>query len=31
MITEYGTTTFVPPGAFVEVDGAGDLVGGFDA
>ncbi len=31
VITEYGTTTFVPPGAFVEVDGAGDLVGGFDA
>ncbi|HLH70772.1 MAG TPA: hydantoinase/oxoprolinase family protein [Candidatus Dormibacteraeota bacterium] len=31
VITEYGATTFVPPGAFVEVDGAGNLVGGFDA
>jgi N-methylhydantoinase A len=31
VITEYGTTTFVPPGALVEVDAAGNLLGGFDA
>jgi N-methylhydantoinase A len=30
VITEYGTTTFVPPQAFVEVDRSGNLLGGFD-
>lgn len=29
VITQYDTTTFVPPGAWVEVDPAGTLVGGF--
>lgn len=29
VITQYDTTTFVPPGAWVEVDGAGNLIGGF--
>lgn len=29
VITQYDTTTFVPPGAWVEVDALGSLVGGF--
>ena len=29
IVTQYDTTTFVPPGAFVEVDPLGSLVGGF--
>lgn len=30
VITQYGSTTFVPPRAFVEVDRAGSLIGAFE-
>ncbi len=29
VISQYDTTTFVPPGAWVEVDAVGNLIGGF--
>lgn len=30
VVTQYDTTTFVPPGAVVETDAAGNLIGRFD-
>lgn len=29
VVTQYDTTTFIPPGAVAEVDGAGNLIGRF--